>query len=179
MNFLDTLTPDQRETIISLPYRVGLWVSDSDSSGGDEANTNEIQALSNILHGFNEDMFGSETMQYIMSETLAKRDHWPQWSKDVASVPQDCRLAIDILKEKASVKDVNAFRNHLMEIGEAVAMAFHEEGARSTFSAYISYMFGKFRKNRASSIGSFQDYLRISVNEHKALHALAGALGTA
>src|SRR5688572_231681 len=102
MSFLDSLTPDQRKIIVSLPYRVGLWVSDSDNSGGEEANANEVQALSNILHGFAEEMFGSETMQYIMSETLAKRDQWQEWSKDVAAVPSDCRLAIDVLKEKTS-----------------------------------------------------------------------------
>lgn len=179
MSFLETLTPDQRNIIVSLPYRVGLWVSDSDSSGGDEANTHEIQALSNILHGFAEEMFGSETMQYIMSETLNRKEDWSNWSKSVGEVPQDCRFAIDVLKEKTSSKDVNAFRNHLMEIGEAVAMAFHEEQTRWGISAYIAYTLGKFKKTRASSVASFQDYLRISVNEHRALHTLAGALGTA
>lgn len=177
MSFLDTLSPDQRSIIVSLPYRVGLWVSESDTSGGDEANVHEIQALSNILHGFAEEMFGSETMQYIMSETLNKKDEWANWSKEIASVPQDCRFAIDVLKEKTSSKDVNAFRNHLMEIGEAVAMAFHEGGGRSHIGAYIAYTLGKFGKRRASSVASFQDYLRISVNEHKAMGALAGALG--
>ncbi len=178
MSFLDQLTADQRDIVVSLPYRVGLWVSDSDKSGGNEASLHEMQALSNIIHGFAEEMFGSETMQHIISETLAKKERWAEWAKHSSSVPEDCRFAVDVLKEKTGNKDVAVFRNHLMDIGEAVAMAFHEErGKAVTVRAYFSYIFRK-RKSRGGG-STFSDYLRISVNEHKALSALAQALGAA
>ncbi len=178
MSFLDQLTADQRDIVVSLPYRVGLWVSDSDKSGGGDANLQEMQALSGIIHGFADEMFGSEVMQHIISETISKKARWGEWAKHVDDVPEDCRFAVDVLKEKTSSKDVNAFRNHLMEIGEAVAMAFHEEqGKGITFSAYITYMSGKLFGRRGRSAGSFSDYMRISVSEHRALGALAQSLG--
>jgi hypothetical protein len=181
MSFLDQLTADQRDMIVSLPYRVGLWVSDSDKSGGGDASMEEMQALSGIIHGFADEMFGSEVMQQIISETISKKSRWGEWAKTVNEVPEDCRFAIDVIKEKTSNKDATVFRNHLMEIGEAVAMAFHEERAKGiSIGAYFSYLFGKLTGRRgARSATSFSDYLRISVSEHKALAALAQALGAA
>ncbi len=179
MTFLDYLTPDQRKTIISLPYRVGLWVSHSDNTGGDQARQRELLVLSNIIHGFADEMFGSEAMQYVMSETITKKDSWMEWAQNIESVPADCEFAIDVLKDHANPKDINAFRNHLLEIGEAVALAFREQkapGAR--FAAYLSYVAGRMKKSRGRLMERpFQDYVRISAHEHKALAALAKALG--
>jgi hypothetical protein len=177
--FLDRLTPDQRNTIVSLPYRVGLWVSDSDSSGGDEASRHERQVLSNIIHGFTEEMFGSEVMQHIMSATLAHKDQWPAWAAKISSVPEDCGISIKVMRDYAEPKDITVFCNHLMEIGEAVAMAFREDMAFGALvRARLSYILSKFKKKPGRLHNrSFQDYVRISGSEHKALATLAKALG--
>lgn len=180
MTFLDQLTEDQRNTIISLPYRVGLWVSDADKDGGVEATQHELQALSNIIHGFAEEMFGSETMQHIMSQTLAQKARWAEWKGNIKSVPEDCRIAVDIISEHTDPKDVAVFRMQLMEIGEAVAVAFHENDRSSRFTAYIAYISSQFgKKAQRWRARSFNDFLRISINEHKALITLEKALGAA
>ena len=181
MTFLNRLTPDQKDTLISLPYRVGLWVSQADSSGGSESDAREQQALSAILHGFAEEMFGSETMQHIISGTLAAKDRWPDWAGRVQDVPQDCQFALDLVTEFADAKDANVFRNHLMEIGEAVAMAFREDNSSSFLDMlrqYLAFHFGARAKKSTGPKRSFSEFVRISPRERKALMALAQALGT-
>jgi len=57
MNFLDQLTEDQRTLLVSLPYRAGLFVSQSDNAGGDDSDDAEMQALDNIITGYSQEIF--------------------------------------------------------------------------------------------------------------------------
>jgi hypothetical protein len=180
MSFLNTLTEHQRETLISLPYRVGLWVSQSDDTGGTESEATELQTLSNIINGFAYEVFGSETMQIILSDTIKHQERWPAWALRLAEVPGDCAIAVDILRTHLDEKDVNAFRNQLLEIGEAVATAFsefHHKPQANRLSVYISFFLSRILQKPPYK--SFGEYISISAEERKALKALAGALGTA
>jgi hypothetical protein len=181
MTFLNRLTPEQKDTLISLPYRVGLWVSQADASGGTESDAREQQALSAILHGFAEEMFGSETMQHIISGTLAAKDRWPAWAERVDNVPRDCEFAMDLIVEFADAKDAAVFRNHLMEIGEAIALAFREDTQASfvqTIKDFIAFTLSAPKTKSAGSRRTFSEFLRISPSERKALITIAQALGT-
>jgi hypothetical protein len=179
MNFLDKLTSTQRQVLVRLPYRVGLWISQSDSSGGPEADERERQTLYSLLHGFSEDMFGAEAIQYIMSETLRHKEEWPNWGDNIDMVPGECRDAIELMRENAESKDAKAFKTHLLEIAEAVAGAFREENisAFSIVGTYVSYMFMSRKKGRRNK--SFDEFLNISPRERKALSAITKALEAA
>ena len=180
MSILERLTPDQKNTLVSLPYRAGLWISQSDSSGGEEAEREELQALSNIIHAFAEEMFGSENMQRIISATLTNKDQWPRWAENVKSVPTDCRLAIDVIAEYGDPKDVNVFRTHIMEIAEAVALAFQESYPESLIGRLKAYLAWRSSlRKKIISVQSFEEFLRISDSERNALYTLAQALKAA
>ncbi|MGB4106480.1 MAG: hypothetical protein WBK55_01635 [Alphaproteobacteria bacterium] len=178
MTFLEKFTQDQRDLMVRLPYRIGLWISQSDTAGGSEADERERQALSNILHAFAEDLFGSENLQYIMSETIRQKSNWPSWSKDVELVPGECADAITLMRDHGEPKDVKALKNHLMEIAEAVALAFHEEDSRtSVFSAvglYVSHLFSKNKRRQRGR--SFGEFLNVSTSEREALNVIVDAL---
>jgi len=180
MSFLDNLTLDHRQTLVRLPYRVGLWISQCDSVGGNTADERERQALYNILHGFAEDMFGAEAIQYIMSETIRQKADWENWGSNIDMVPNECRDAIDLLREHTDPKDAKAFKTHLMEIAEAVALAFREDESVSVFSMfgmYVNYVLAPKEKGRRKK--SFTEFLNISANERKALSTIAQALEAA
>ncbi len=165
--------------LVSLPYRVGLWVSGSDLTGGGESSRQELQALTVVLHGFAEETFGSETIQRIISETLRLKNKWSSWSAQMETVPEDCEAAIDLMRDYSDLKDVNAFRMNLMDIGEAVALAFQEETKRSMLVSYLAYLKFSVHKGAARRRKkSFQEFLRISIGEHRALRTLARVLGT-
>lgn len=181
MSFLKLLSRDQRVKITSLPYRVGLWVSRSDSAGGAEAEARERQVIENLIEGFTQEVFGSESVQHIMAETLAQKDKWPEWASHPGNVLEDCRQALSILRKHIDEKEVGAFCQRLLEIGEAVALAFGEGEGRGfkhqflTTAEYYSECF--FARLKGKDFMSFERYRRISRAEREALRELAHALG--
>ena len=182
VSMLEQLTDDHRAILISLPYRVGVWVSQSDSKGGAQADTKELKALSNIIHGFVSEMFGSELVQEIMTLTVQSEGQWEQWAGQISSVPGDCRIDVDILVQYGDAKDVNAYAVYLMQIGEAVAMAFRERHHISFVGKIVLYWHYARKRAQAAKAGqdykNFEEFFNVSVSERRALETLAGALGT-
>ncbi len=182
MSFLDNLVPEDRELLVSLPYRVGYKVSQSDETGGDESDELEMQALANILSGYAQEVFGSETVQYIISETITKKDKWDNWSAQIDSVETDCHKAIDILSDSVDEKEVSAFKLHLIEIGESVAMAFREYDKLSLFMKWRLYRDWlkdkKLAEEQNKAVKNWDQFLNISLDERNALRAIASALNT-
>lgn len=176
-NIFEFLDHAQRDMLVRLPYRIGLWVSQSDSEGGSEAEARELRALSSTLHGFAQEVFSSETAQRIITETIQARTQWPGWTERLQNVPEECRRAIDILKSHCSAKDVAAFSNLMMEIGEAVAASFREReaGVIERFQAYMVFAGPTAAGIRRRK--SFEEYMNISPNERKALKILSDAFG--
>ena len=58
MTILNTLSDDQRDFIVRLPFRAGIWVSRADASGGDESQVQEERVLHNLLEGFAVEVIG-------------------------------------------------------------------------------------------------------------------------
>ncbi len=182
MTVLDKLSDAQRLLIASLPYRVGVWVSHSDQSGGTDSEEKEREVLKNLIHGFSYEVFGSELLQYIMADTVAQQEHWSDWEKDVEDIPEECEAAVDILRSYVDDKDVNAYTTRLMEIGEAVALAFREHDYNLSFfqksKLYLEYVFLRWRaKKHQPHVHSFEQFLYISPHERRALSIVAKRLG--
>lgn len=180
---LESMTEDERSLITSLPYRAGLWVSMSDETGGGAAQEKEIQALDNIVIGFSQMVFGSELLQYIMDETVKRREEWHEWQNGVDKVPDECVDALNILRDHVDDdKEVNAYSQRLIEIGEAVALAFREyeqQSFKDKLNVYCSYIVNKVKANiKKQPSKSFEQFLNISLSERRALNRLATALDT-
>ncbi|MCD8562996.1 MAG: hypothetical protein LRY54_02870 [Alphaproteobacteria bacterium] len=183
MSFLKLLSRDQRVKITSLPYRVGLWISQSDESGGEEADMRERQVLESLIFGFTQEVFGSESVQHIMAETMAQKDKWPEWAARPGNVLEDCRQSLVILQDHLDEKERGAFGQRLLEIGEAVALAFGEGDDLGfkhqilTMAEYYSKWF--FARIKGKDFMSLERYRRISRAEREALRELSYALGKA
>lgn len=182
-SFLTQLSPAQQTMIVSLPYRIGLLVSRSDASGGTEAEARELKALSSILHAYAEDVFGAEDLQHIISATIARKDEWPRWAAQLDTALDDCTQALDIIRSHTDEKTVRAFRGQLIEIGEAVALAFHEIQPQQplldrikTYIVYFKASFAAPPQNRRWR--SMSEFLSISLQERAALGSIARALGS-
>jgi hypothetical protein len=170
------LSPDQERALISLPYRVGLYVSFSDTSGGWEAQEAELQSLTGILRQYSEDFCKSEFSQKALLECLQGRGEWPHWAKDVEKVPVDAQNAIALLSPILLEKDISDFKELLVDIALAVAMAFREhaegpEKAEGSTQSLLARLTG-WRKRPAPL-----DHVNISADEKAALLRLCGALG--
>ena len=181
MSFLDDLRDEDRTLLVSLPFRVGLYVSQSDQSGGDESDEAEMQALSNLITAYSQEVFGAETVQYVISETVRRKSEWKKWATDLHYIEGECHKAVDILSAHVDEKEVNAFKNHLIEIGESVALAFREYGASTPLLDKLKvYMYYISSKRKAKKNGDvykdWEQFINISLDERKALCFVAEAL---
>lgn len=181
MSFLDQLTENDRTLLVSLPYRVGLYISQSDETGGDNSDEVEQLALSSIITAYSQEVFGAETVQYVINETVRRKTEWVGWSSNLDAVEGECHRAVDILTGIVDEKEVSAFRRHLVEIGESVALAFREYGDSTPFmdklKVMLFYMIGKYKATKqGESFMQWEQFINISLDERKALHVIAGAL---
>ncbi len=178
---LSSFNDDQRQLLVALPYRVGLWVSSSDSSGGDDADRAEMAALTTIVTGFAEDFLKSEFVQRLMEETVACQADWEKWNGNIDEVPAECTRAIDILSEMLDRKELTSFKLTLMEIAHSVAMAYREEdmvgGLASRLQVYSRIVLNRLQAilNRRK-VRTVEELLNVSAAEQAAIDRLARAL---
>ncbi len=176
----NTLNIEEKRLIVQLPYRVGLYISESDQSGGDESDAEETQVLSNIIHGFAHDVMGAESIQHIISTTLMLKEQWADWGNDLDKVPEECALAVDVIDNHVGAKDAKAFATQMYEIGEAVALAFkeYEEGnAVKDLIVRFQYFVDQGRaKRHGLREKTYDEYISISSDERTALKKLAKGL---
>jgi hypothetical protein len=181
MSVLDQLQPEDRTLVVALPYRVGLWISQIDGTGGDEALAMELQALSNIIHGFAHEVFGSEFVQHVMTETLRRKAEWPEWGHALDQIPGECAKALEIMQGHIDDKEMKTYCARLMDIAEAVALAFREYESMEKFSdklgIYMAYWSARLKsKFTRAPLRSFDQFLSISSSERRALSRMARTL---
>jgi hypothetical protein len=182
MSFLDSLDKDGRDLVVSLPYRVGLWVSHADQTGGSDAGDEELKALENIMDAFTREVFGSEIVQIVMSETVARKVDWNgSWKNAISSVPAECQRVMSVLNEVGmDEKEVGAYKQRLIEIAEAVALAFREYDQLSFMQKLRVYLLFYKERYKALKKGlgfmEMDQFICISLEERRALYKLADIL---
>ncbi|HEY8189924.1 MAG TPA: hypothetical protein VIF12_04520 [Micavibrio sp.] len=180
MAFLDEFSQEEQDFLISLPYRVGLWVSSSDDTGGALADGHELEALEKSIAGIVHGMFESAFVHEVMAEAFLRKPDWRNWEADIARVPEDCRRAVTLLQGKLTQRDVDSFRRILMQIGLEVARAFREydknEPLLYRFIRLIGMGVDRFFGALQGEKHVSEHLLNISYEEDLALNKLAKAL---
>lgn len=181
MGLLDKFSDEEKDLLTALPYRVGLWVSRSDETGGEESGKAEIEALRGIIRGFAEDFCKSEFVEAIMRETISRNDRWNSWEKNADGVLAECSRAIEMISGYFEERDVTSFKHNLLEIGMAVALAYREFDGHESFAGRLKIRLRYVRQRviaamQKKRIVSFSEYLNISRAEHAALAQLSAAL---
>ena len=175
------LPEKQRNKLASLPYRVGLWISESDKTGGIDADQQEKRALHSIITGFTQDFLKSEFVEKLMLHTMAMNDKWSGWEENLDNVPDECRAAIDDLALKLEEKDITSLKITLMEIARNVAMAFRERDDQDTMTGRFKLYCMMTWDNLCSVVTHQQpktlvEFMNISQHESRALQKLGEAL---
>lgn len=178
---LASLTPGDRRLLVSLPYRAGLYVSFSDISGGWEAQEAEVQSLTNILREYSEDYCQNELAQIVLMETLHERARWPAWSNKIETVPRQAQQVIRFLEPLFTEKQLNGFKEILVEIAVSVAMAFRERPqddgeAVEHPSAYVAFCDAVIRLLKIEIKPDPFAHMNISQHERAALTNLCQGL---
>ncbi|QQG37017.1 MAG: hypothetical protein HYS17_04435 [Micavibrio aeruginosavorus] len=181
MPYLDHFNDEDKLLLIKLPYRTGLWVSASDTTGGDESDEAERQALANIVRGFTEDFLKSEFVEEVMRETVAHMGEWDNWGENIEAIPGEIREGIALAARHIDYKQMAAFKGSLMDVAMTVAMAYREMDESTPFTQqmriYSRYWLERVRAYLLKTQPPIMDqFLNISQDEHKALDILSAAL---
>ncbi len=178
---LSQLSIEDERTLISLPYRAGLYVSFADVTGGWEAQEKEIQSLTAILRQFSEDFFKTEFTQKILMETLAARIDWLEWSRHIEQLPSQVEKMMGVLAGLMEPDDLAGFSSVIIDIALAVAMAFQEQpidGVKSTVPESPASLKDRIaRMIGAKKADAPLSHVNISPAEKSALLVLAKSLG--
>ena len=179
---LNDLDDDLQKQVVKMPYRIGMFVSQSDTVGGDKADEKELQALEVIVTSYAEDYCKSEFIEQVMRQTVLSKSAWDEWAKNINSVPEECQALLHQLEETMAEKDLNAFKSILYEIGRAVALAYRELDSSVSGMVMMRRRFRFFKQKMvARKTGQeqlrWEQYLNISGAEQRALDKLQDALG--
>lgn len=185
---LKALSQKDSDMFISLPYRVGLYVSMSDETGGNKAQEEELKILHNIIRQISEDFCKSEISQKMLVEAYKQRERVPEWSKNLERVPEECQRIDDLLVSYVELDtDILSVRDTLIDIALAVALAFREseEGEKeeyaqplqSPFEIFKNKILALFGKDKPMQIDERFYHPNISPSEREALITLSRAMG--
>lgn len=169
---------EELQALFALPYRIGVFVSHADITGGWDAQEVEIKTLSGILREFAEDFCKCELSQKVLMESLRLRERWPQWSHEIDNVPDEAKKTMGVIESIFPEKTLRDFKEVMMDIAMAVAMAFREgdvqpaSAGKAKFSALSDLMTRLLKGAKAAPLS----HANISRNERAALRRLAKAM---
>ena len=181
MGLLARFSDQERELLVALPYRAGLWLSRCDDTGGTESDAAEINALRSIIISFSEDFLKSEFVEEIMKETVMRRGQWPAWEKNTDNVLAECTKAVEIVAAQLEQRDTTSFKHNLIQIAMTVALAYREFDESLPLMEKLKIYMRYYRQRllatiKGQQILSLDEYLNISRAEHEALARLSTAL---
>lgn len=177
MSYLEHFSAEERVLIVSIPYRAGLWISQSDTTGNPGAAFDERKALENAIAKVASGMFRSAFTHEVMSELWAQKADWKNWEERQDKILEDAGSAARIVDLKLNRRDLDAYRATIMHIAVEVAKAFRESIQKPSFIMdrlilAKGWIGGVLRREKYDPAA----IMNISKMEDKALERLARAL---
>lgn len=181
MTQLSDFSKDDMNLLISLPYKVGVWVSHADDVDGEDDDAHEMEALESCIRAVAKKYDGPGLVDDIARETLRQREKWPEWTDRAFNILPDCHRALELLLSQAGRKDAKNYKAALLEIAATVARAYGEFGAFDDWDNEGEGLFGSLVSKITAGFSSLSKEdkshpMNISPAENSAISRLAGAL---
>jgi hypothetical protein len=126
MSIIAQFSASELELLASLPYKVGVYVSHADDEGGDDDDARELETLQSCIRTIAEQHSHVPLTAAIMEQTLDLKMQWASWEERSFNTPQDCRMAVSLLKGRITDDELKDFSGALIEIASSVAQAYGE-----------------------------------------------------
>ncbi len=123
---LDKFSEDELKILVSLPYRVGMWMSEADDEEGGHDDEQEDEALKEIITQFARMEMGTPFTKEIAQATIQSKEHWPDWGGQIFTVIRDAESSIHLVEEKLGKGKAKNYRLMLLKIARHVAKAADE-----------------------------------------------------
>lgn len=171
MAWFQNMGDAEKFRIVSLPFRVGLWMSLADDVPGGQDDRDELDALERILRVIAKTHDQTPFLQATVHETLKYKKLWKKWRGYNENTLRDTHVALRELLKRRGAEDMKVYRIMLYKIAEAVAAAYNENAydpdkkeEKESFWEGLSSFF--------KTTDMKQRYLNISEPEAKALERL-------
>ena len=125
---LADFSPEDAELVVSLPYRVGVWISHLEDESGETDDKREEAALVRTIEAVRKKFVKSVFIRSVAAQTLKHQGRWPQWADRAQTVPADCRKVITFLEPQIGKEETKYYRQFLVHIAGVVAEAYGEFG---------------------------------------------------
>jgi hypothetical protein len=173
-DFLSTLNDDERKLVVSIPYRVGIWVSHADDEGGERDDRNETKALGKVFSSLTRAKNLPFFIAAVLDEIQSAQDRWVEWEAISSDTLSDCARVLALLESKASASDAANYKKLLKKIAFRVAGAHGEFGEADAPEGFFARLSAGFKKLKPSA--RVEDFMNISPAEEEALRNLARTL---
>lgn len=122
------LSEQDELTLLSLPYIVGIWVSHAEDEEGDYDDEMEMKALERILIAYAHEKELPPAVHGLVLQTISSKDQWMSWAEEAFNPLPRCEKAIEVVKATHGKVEAKSYARMLLDVGEAVAMAYGEFG---------------------------------------------------
>lgn len=177
MSFFKELSAEETDLIISLPYRVGHWISQVDDMEKTKRDDKwEKAALNRAIRKISRQNGANSLARAVMTEVDNNRVHWNTWANKCGEdvLFSDIGLAVDLVRIKIHPKATKSYKHVLWYMALVVAQAFGEDDDPDQ-EMHINHLFADLKNLLFSSpLGKSPE--NISDIEKTALKKLRAAL---
>lgn len=126
---LSNFSPQEQNFILSVPYRVGVWISDSDDNARTRLDDRrEQQALEAKIKKLSKQHRKMPFAAQVMQTILQNRTQWSVWNSQNSEgdVLGDLEKSLILCTQKTSKRDVAEYKHAIWQIALVVAQAYGE-----------------------------------------------------
>lgn len=176
MSALSAYVPDEQAMLVSIFYKIGIWMSHIDDSGEEEADSAEEIMLIRVLESVAKTYKNIPLISEMAVQSVYQESNHARWAAQSDNAVAEAVRAGKMLKTRLSPEEMEAYKKACMHVATAVATAVEENEFGETAHVTIREKVGRFFSNLKG--GSLKDEMNISPTEDSALTDLANALST-
>jgi len=127
---LNDFSNEERMRLVSIPYRVGMWISDADDIKGSERDDKREEkilemAINKLSKNHRKMPFASSVMQALEKN----KKQWAMWQARALEedVLNDLQAALKAVQNSASKRDLSEYKHAVWQIAMVVAQAYDED----------------------------------------------------
>ena len=146
---LSKFNAQERDLISSLPYRVGIWISNADDNEGTKIDDkDELKVLEQTIQNFAKASDKIPVAAAVMKDVQDNKRNWAQWNMTATeqAILADAPKAVALCKQHFDEKQLNQYRETIWRVGIFVAQAYGEHvdpDNEMHFNNFFGRMFGK------------------------------------
>lgn len=181
MSALGVFSDDQKQAVVSLPFKVGMWVSHAEDIDGEADDVREKQAIERTVAEIAKLHEGSALLQEVAHAILESRDQWAAWEDQCFHVLKQAPGVVADVKKTLGVAEAKQYRAMVMEIAMTVARAHGEFAAfddeEKAVPGFWGSVVGKIVSGFSGMSQDDKDHpMNVSPAEDSAISQLSAAL---